>query len=298
MKQIQIGTCVPGDQAEKWLPAIIKAGFECISLNFHMTLGNVKLEELAPKIKEQIGDSGVRVASIGYYCNALQYEEHKETLKYVMDCAHLFDAPMVSTFAGAVNGRPVEESIPVFKNVYGELAKYAADKGLKIGFENCPMGSTWQCARENIAFNARSWELMFDAVPDDNIGLEWEPAHQICQLVDPLANLRKWVKKVVHLHGKDETVDWDAIRTYGILGAADFPGRPMVYNRTPGFGETDWRDIITILRLNGYEGDICVEGYHDPVYSGEWEFTGQLHALQYLKWCRGGDFAPNPWNKD
>ena len=23
---------------------------------------------------------------------------------------------------------------------------------------------------------------------------------------------------------------------------------------------------------------------------------GQLHALQYLKWCRGGEFTPNPWD--
>ena len=41
--------------------------------------------------------------------------------------------------------------------------------------------------------------------------------------------------------------------------------------------------------------DICIEGYHDPVYSGEWEMTGQLHALRYLKWCRGGDYEPVPW---
>ena len=32
-----------------------------------------------------------------------------------------------------------------------------------------------------------------------------------------------------------------------------------------GFGDTNWRDIISILRSNGYEDDICIEGYHDPV---------------------------------
>lgn len=25
--------------------------------------------------------------------------------------------------------------------------------------------------------------------------------------------------------------------------------------------------------------------------------TGQLHALNYLKWCRGGEFTPTPWAK-
>ena len=53
--------------------------------------------------------------------------------------------------------------------------------------------------------------------------------------------------------------------------------------------------LITILQENGYEGAISVEGYHDPYYSHDWEMTGQLHAMRYLKWCRGRDFTPNPW---
>lgn len=98
------------------------------------------------------------------------------------------------------------------------------------------------------------------------------------------------VQKIVHIHGKDATIDWDAVRHSGISGAV-----PFVWHRMPGFGDTNWRDIISILRSNGYEDDICIEGYHDPVYSGELEMTGQLHALNYLKWCRGGDFTQTPW---
>jgi len=30
------------------------------------------------------------------------------------------------------------------------------------------------------------------------------------------------------------------------------------------------------------------------VYCGEFEMTGQVRALRYLKRCRGGDFVPNP----
>jgi len=30
------------------------------------------------------------------------------------------------------------------------------------------------------------------------------------------------------------------------------------------------------------------------VYRGDLEMTGQVHALHYLKRCRGGDFVPNP----
>jgi len=53
-------------------------------------------------------------------------------------------------------------------------------------------------------------------------------------------------------------------------------------------------DIITILREAGYQGSIDIEGWHDPVYCDELEMTGQVHALNYLKRCRGGSFVPNP----
>ena len=38
MKQIKIGTCVPGTKAEEWLKGFIGKGFETFSLNFHMSL--------------------------------------------------------------------------------------------------------------------------------------------------------------------------------------------------------------------------------------------------------------------
>ena len=57
-QQIDIGTCIPGGQVEQWLPAMVQAGFECVSINFHMSLGGVDLRELASKIKEILGDSG------------------------------------------------------------------------------------------------------------------------------------------------------------------------------------------------------------------------------------------------
>ena len=33
------------------------------------------------------------------------------------------------------------------------------------------------------------------------------------------------------------------------------------------------------------------------LYGGDWEMTSHLHALKYLKFCRGGDFVPNPWDE-
>lgn len=291
MKQIEVGTCIAGTNVEQWLPHIVEAGFETIAITFHMSLEGMDLEELAKKTNSILEGTNTRVSCIGLYCNPIQYEEHKKMLEYVIDCAPLFGAKVVSTFAGAYEGKSVEDAIPKFGEVFRDLAKRAAGKGIKIGIENCMMGGTWDNCTCNIGFNPKAWEMMFKEVPDENFGLQWEPAHQMSQLIDPVAQLRKWAHKVVHLHGKDSTIDMDAVRTYGVSGAASF-----VYDRTPGFGDTNWRDIFTILHQAGYDGDVCIEGFHDIIYKDEWEMTSQLHALNYLKWCRGGEFVPNPWD--
>ena len=34
----------------------------------------------------------------------------------------------------------------------------------------------------------------------------------MCIRDSPVTELRKWCKKIVHVHGKDATIDWDAVR--------------------------------------------------------------------------------------
>jgi sugar phosphate isomerase/epimerase len=186
-------------------------------------------------------------------------------------------------------GRPVPESIPRFKEVWSPLVERAANQGVRIAFENCPMGGDWKTGDWNIAFNPDAWELIFEAVPAPNLGLEWEPCHQLCQLIDPVPQLRQWAPRVFHLHGKDASVYRDILGARGVAGP-----RPFAEHRHPGFGDTDWTAVISILRAHQYTGTIDIEGWHDPVYRDDLEMTGQVHALRHLKHCRGGDFIPNP----
>ena len=292
ISQIRIGSCCPG-QSEEWAPHLLDAGFETLSINFHMQFYGVDIEQQGPRLKALAEEKGAEITTLGYYCNAVQYEEHRKNLERAIDAAHLYGASRVSTFAGAFEGRPIDEAFGRFGEVFRDLAKRAEDRGLKLCIENCPMDGTWQRATCNIGINPRAWEIMFNEVPSEALGLEWEPAHQLIQLIDPLPQLRKWVKKVYHVHGKDASVDRRAVADYGVLCDTDW----YAPERTPGFGDTDWRDVIYILHVGGYTGDIVVEGYHDPIYKKDWEMTAQKHALNYLKWCRGGDFTPNPWDR-
>ena len=60
----------------------------------------------------------------------------------------------------------------------------------------------------------------------------------------------------------------------------------FVYHRTPGFGDSNWTDIITELRKAGFKGCIDIEGWHDPVYRDELEMTGHacVELLEALPW--------------
>jgi sugar phosphate isomerase/epimerase len=293
MQQLRIGTCVPGGDAVRIIPQIIKHGFESFSLTFWQTTGAIDLSETAKRVKAMIEEHNIVISSIGVFGNPLTGEgANVDTLsswRRLIDHAADFGTDIVNGFTGRLTGLPVDQSIPRFKEVFGELAKHAADKDVRIAFENCDMEGTWDSGEWNIAHNPTAWEMMFNAVPANNVGLEWEPCHQMVSLIDPIPQLRKWMNKIFHVHGKDATIAWDIVKEYGIHGP-----KPFVWHRTPGFGDTNWIDIITILHQGGYKGTIDIEGFHDPIYRDELEMTGQVHALNYLKRCRGGSFVANP----
>jgi sugar phosphate isomerase/epimerase len=287
-EDIRIGTLAPMNKGASYLKQILPHGFESFSLTFWKEIGDVNVERTAKEVLECIGDKAV-ISSVGMFGNPLQDENCARDFGKCIDLAHLFKTNIVCGFAGAIEGKPLPESMPQFKKVWSALAKRAEDKGCKIAFENCDMGGWWHDVRWNVAHAPSAWEMIFNEVPSPALGLEWEPCHQMNSLIDPLPQLRKWVNKIFHVHGKDATVAWDVIKTYGIRG-----GKPYVWHRTPGFGDTNWADVISILRMGGFKGSIDIEGWHDPVYRENLEMTGQVHGLNYLKSCRGGPFIPNP----
>src|SRR5271166_4525265 len=265
---------------------IVELGFESIEPFFWQT-ANKDLPVLGTQLREAIGGADVTIDTLGMFGNPLEDGDlERQTLAgwvALIDNAHHFGARTIAGFTGRLRNQPIEASLPQFKTVWGELSRRAADRGVRLAFENCAMNGNWASGDWNIAHSPDAWELMFNAVPADNLGLEWEPCHQLVYLIDPVPQIRKWAKKFFHVHGKDATVRWDVVREHGVFGKY-----PFVQMRTPGFGDTDWTRVISELRLAGYSGTIDIEGWHDPVYRDAMEMTGQVRALQYLKQCRGG----------
>jgi len=312
-ESIRIGTLVDGlNDAANWIGQILPLGFESFQISFWQKTGNVDLERLAGDLDAALSGSAAVVSSLAVFGNPLEHDDEAERTRQawrdLIDAAPRFGAGLVAGFAGRLNDEPIHASMPRFAEVFTPLAKRAADHGVRLAFENCDMGGNWGRGHWNIAHDPLAWEMMFnalDAKTGENVGLEWEPCHQMVSLIEPVAQLKKLLPtgKVFHVHGKDATIHWDRVRDHGIHtfrgndGQPEYgvhPVPPYIEHRTPGFGDTDWAQVFDALRRHGYEGFVDIEGYHDPVYVNDLEMTGQVHALNYLKRCRGGDFVPNP----
>jgi sugar phosphate isomerase/epimerase len=292
-KTVRIGTMIDATRGRlpERIAELAPLGFESFQPMFWQSTRGQDLAELGKRSLDAIGDRDITISTIDMFGNPLEDGDiDRETLQGLKDCidnAHHFGATCVAGFTGRLRNRPLPESLPRYKEVWSELAKRAADRGIRIAFENCAMDGNWASGDWNIAHNPDAWEMMFNETPDENIGLEWEPAHQLVYLIDPLPQIRKWGHKIFHVHGKDATVRWEVIREHGVYGKEKF-----LFHRTPGFGDSNWVDVISELRLAGYAGSIDIEGWHDPVYRDALEMTGQVRALNYLKECRGGEFVP------
>lgn len=295
-EKIRIGTMVnANEKTVAYLREILPHGFESFSLTFGWGRwpSMFDLPKLAAEVRDALEGSGAVISSVSCFGNPLEHDEAAELCRQgfalLIDAAHAFGCDLVTGFTGRLRGLPIPDSLDRYAEVFGPLQQQAADQGVRLAFENCDMGGDWKTGDYNIAHNPTAWEMMFNAIPSENVGLQWEPCHQMVSLIDPIAQLRKWVRKVFCLHGKDATIMWDVIREHGIDGP-----HPFVFHRTPGFGDTNWTDLISELRRGGFVGSIDIEGWHDPVYREELEMMGQVAALNYLKTCRGGTWVPNP----
>ncbi len=285
---VRIGTLVNVSSGVKqYIDKIKVHGFESYSLVFGDRVDESALPKIIEEALEASSSTGAVISSVSCFGNPLASDESaaktREGFAILIKNASKFGCNIVTGFSGRVPGCPLPDSYPRFLEVWKPLVKLAEDHGVRIAFENCDMGGRWENGSWNIAQTPVVWDWMFNEIPSDSLGLQWEPCHQMVKLIDPIPQLRKYVKKVFNVHGKDATVMWDVVREHGVYGSHQF-----AYHRTPGFGDTNWADVVTILRLNGFVGSIDIEGWHDPVYNRELEMTSQVYGLNYLKASRGG----------
>ena len=230
-------------------------------------------EEYAARAKAH----DIRISAIGaYYQNPLdpkQTDFARATLRHAIEVASLIGVRTVAGFAGGIietdrnerGGhlvqRPLENYLPQIVAFWEPLATFAADHGVRIAFEHCPQGTfRLPVMHYNIMGQPGIWERFFDAAKSDNLGIEWDASHLICQFIDPVANIDRFGRRIFHVHAKDAAINRQLLERCGIC----HPG--VAEHRFPGLGQADWPEIIRALLRCGYDSDLNVEGRHDPVF--------------------------------
>ena len=104
------------------------------------------------------------------------------------------------------------------------------------------------------------WERCFNEVPSAALGIEWDASHLLCQLIDPLVNLRQWGSKVFHVHAKDARLNREILARYGLFHSG------AIEHCFPGLGDANWPLIVKELVRAGYRVDLNIEGWHDAVF--------------------------------
>jgi sugar phosphate isomerase/epimerase len=240
-------------------------------------LSNEKIyEEITSKTK----DSGIEVSSLGFYPNHLdpdlaKRERNNKYLMRLIDLASKMGVKVVCTFAGRVPDLDIQDNIPIFKEVFGPIVKYAEDRGVKIAIENCPMMHGFPFRGINIAYTPKAWELMFDAIPSPNLGLEYDPSHLYWLQIDHINAMYEFGDKIFHVHAKDTEILYHRLVEEGIYGIGWWR------YRIPGWGEINWQQVIAALLDIKYEGSIDIE-HEDPVFSGEKTEEGLILGLRHL----------------
>ncbi|MEJ2560695.1 MAG: sugar phosphate isomerase/epimerase [Anaerolineae bacterium] len=208
--------------------------------------------------------------------------ESDEVFRKSVRLASLLKVPVVNAFAGLPGGAPGDTmpnwvtcpwppyflqildyqwnqvAIPYWK----EAGKFAEDHGVKVAFEMHP---------GQLVYNVDTLLRLREAV-GPIAGCNFDPSHLFWNGVDPVAAIRKLGDAIFHVHGKDVYVDWLNISVNGCNDNKPYdriPDRSWTF-RSIGYGHDTktWRDIISALRLVGYDYVVSIE-HEDALMSTE-----------------------------
>ncbi|MBE6687433.1 MAG: sugar phosphate isomerase/epimerase [Ruminococcaceae bacterium] len=115
------------------------------------------------------------------------------------------------------------------------------------------------------------------------IGCNFDPSHIVWQGMDPVAAIRELEGAIYHCHAKDTKVDKYNTAKNGVLDTKHYSDelhRSWVF-RSVGYGNdmTYWRDMISNLRLTGYDYVMSIE-HEDSVMSIDEGFDKAVYFLK------------------
>ncbi len=214
-------------------------------------------------------------------------------LRAAIQLAQALGVPVVNGFSGLPAGAPGDVSpnwitcpwppdflrmlayqwddvaIPYWRDLEG----FAAGHGVKIAFEMHP---------GMLVYNVETLLRLREAT-GPALGCNFDPSHLWWNGVDPVAAIRALGPAIYHVHGKDCYVDPYNVRVNGCNDHKPYDrilDRAWTF-RSIGYGHDAavWRDIVSALRLVGYDYVVSIEHEDALMSTGE----GLAKAIALLR---------------
>jgi len=159
------------------------------------------------------------------------------------------------------NIKAYEQAWEVMAERWHPILDVFKQEGVKFALEVHPT---------EIAYNVETAEDCLNAIDHrPEFGFNFDPSHFVWQMIDPVIFIKKFGDRIFHAHAKDSELQYDELARSGVIpnGAWARPNRGFRF-RCPGWGEVNWRRVMTGLLSVGYDFVLSYE-HEDPVMSRE-----------------------------
>ena len=245
---------------------VAAAGYDAIELNaegLHVHVSPGLSGEERKRLKLRAADAGLAISAVAAHANMVEpdTERRRDNLAYVLGCIDLaadVGAPVAHLLSGNLSpGVPSDDAWAWLVQGVARCIERGQATGVRVGFE--PVVNQFVC---NVA---GLWELMRTLEPL-TLYVNFDPSHYQVHGDDPVAAVRTFGARTVHVHVKD---------AMGTPGNFQFP--PL------GQGDVDFQGVIAALNETKYQGFLSVEHEADAFGYVETEEAVLRDSLRFVR---------------
>ncbi|WP_284014054.1 sugar phosphate isomerase/epimerase family protein [Halobaculum litoreum] len=230
-------------------------------------------------LRADLAEHDLRVSAFATHNNPLHPDaetaaEADRELREAVELADAFDVNTVTCFSGLPAGGPNDE-VPnwvtapwptahadahdyqwgVAEEYWSDLAAHADYHGVDLAIEMHP----------NMLVYEPHGMLKLRELTNERVGANFDPSHLYWQGIDVTEAVRLLGEHdaIHHVHAKDTKVYESQAREKGVLDTTDYTderNRSWLFRSVGyGHGEEHWKDLVSTLRMVGYDGALSIE---------------------------------------